>query len=147
MKPAWRNTILLGDVRATLRTLPEKIFHAVITSPPYWALRSYLPKDHADKPLEIGSERTLAEYVATMVDVFGEVRRVMRDDGVLFLNLGDSYGNDSKWGGQTGGKHVKHLHGKSDIGLQEHSQRDLLREIQQFSRDAHQRQDDWKNRN
>lgn len=53
---------------------------------------------------QIGLEKTPAEYVAKMVDVFREVRRVLRDDGTLWLNLGDSYSNDTKWGGTSGGK-------------------------------------------
>lgn len=63
----------------------------IVTSPPYWALRSYLRKDHPDKALEIGSESTPQEYVATMVGVFRELWRVLRDDGTVWLNLGDSY--------------------------------------------------------
>jgi len=51
-----------------------------------------------------------------MVAVFREVRRVLRDDGVLWLNLGDSYANDAKWGGASGGKHVEALHGNSGVG-------------------------------
>lgn len=51
-----------------------------------------------------------------MVEVFREVRRVLRDDGTLWLNLGDSYANDGKWGGSTGGKHASALHGNSGIG-------------------------------
>jgi hypothetical protein len=57
-------------------------------------------------------------YVCGMVAVFREVRRVLRDDGVCFLNLGDSYANDGKWGGSTGGKHVAALHGDSSVGRQ-----------------------------
>lgn len=112
-----RNQILIGDCRETLRTLPAGLFHCAMTSPPYWGLRSYLPKGHADKALEIGSEPTPEAFIATMVEVFREVRRVLRDDGVLFVNLGDSYCDDSKWGGATGGKHVKRLHGEP-IGRQ-----------------------------
>jgi DNA modification methylase len=65
---------------------------------------------------QIGLEATLAEYVQTLVAVFRDVRRVLRDDGVLWLNLGDSYANDTKWGGSSGGKHVSALHGESGIG-------------------------------
>jgi DNA modification methylase len=75
-----------------LPTLPEKSVHVCITSPPYFALRSYLPKDHADKHREIGSEPTPEAFISTMVAVFREVRRVLRDDGVLWMNLGDGYG-------------------------------------------------------
>jgi DNA modification methylase len=67
---------------------------------------------------QIGLEPTVEAYVAELVAVFREVRRVLRDDGVLFLNLGDSYANDGKWGGSSGGKHVTALHGNSGIGRQ-----------------------------
>lgn len=62
---------------------------------------------------QIGLERTPDEYVANLVEVFRDVKRVLRDDGTLWLNLGDSYANDGKWGGHTGGKHAKGLHGSS----------------------------------
>lgn len=83
--------ILLGDCRAVLATLSDASVHCCVTSPPYWGLRSYLPEDHRDKALEIGSEPTLQLWVQTMVEVFREVRRVLREDGTLWLNLGDAY--------------------------------------------------------
>lgn len=55
-------------------------------------------------------------FVEQMVDVFREVRRVLRDDGTFWLNLGDSYANDTKWGGRTSGKHAKAQHGDTGIG-------------------------------
>lgn len=109
---------LLGDCRATLPTLPERSVQCIVTSPPYFGLRSYLPADHADKPLEIGQETTPADFIRTMVEVFTHLHRVLKDDGTLWLNLGDSYANDAKWGGSTGGKHVTALHGDSSIGRQ-----------------------------
>lgn len=93
--------ILQGDCRAVLKTLPADSVHCCVTSPPYWALRSYLPDDHADKHLEIGSEPTLQAWVATMVEVFREVRRILRPDGTLFLNLGDAYAGARGAGGIT----------------------------------------------
>lgn len=83
--------VVEGDVLSTLRTFPERSVQAVVTSPPYWGLRSYLPKDHPLKPFEIGTEKTPQEYVEKIVAVFREVRRVLRDDGVCWLNLGDCY--------------------------------------------------------
>ncbi len=65
---------------------------------------------------QLGLEPTPEEYVANMVAVFREVRRVLRDDGTVWLNLGDSYANDGKWGGSTGGKHVTALHGDTGAG-------------------------------
>ena len=74
------------DVRDTLRTLPEASVHTVCTSPPYFGLRDYGTGDK-----QIGLETTPDEFVAALVDVFREVKRVLRDDGTLWLNLGDTY--------------------------------------------------------
>lgn len=95
-------TVLRGDCREVLPTLPAGSVQACVTSPPYYGLRSYLPDGHPDKAKEIGLEQTPDEYVAAMVEVFREVRRVLRDDGVLLLNVGDSYAGS--WGAQ--GKRV-----------------------------------------
>ncbi len=87
-KPAFGRdgvTIHLGDCREILRGLPANSVHCCVTSPPYFGLRDY----GCDG--QIGLESTPAEFVAQMVAVFREVRRVLRDDGVLWLNLGDSY--------------------------------------------------------
>lgn len=106
--------ILQGDCRQVLDTLPEASVQCCVTSPPYWGLRSYLPTDHPLKALEIGSEPTVDEWVATMVDVFRRVRRVLRDDGVLFLNLGDSYHGGGRGGdyasGTLNGRQPDHSH-------------------------------------
>lgn len=83
--------VIVGDCMTELAKLPANHFHACMTSPPYFALRSYLPSGHPDKDKEIGSEPTPDEFVATMVTVFREVGRVLRDDGFLWVNLGDSY--------------------------------------------------------
>ena len=77
--------IIQGDCIEGLRTLPDASVHCCVTSPPYWGLRDY---GHAG---QIGLESTPEAYVARMVEVFREVRRVLRDDGTLWLNLGDSY--------------------------------------------------------
>lgn len=83
--------VLQGDARETLPTLDAGSVHMAVTSPPYWALRSYLPKDHPLKSLELGSESTPELYVENLVGVFDHVKRVLRDDGVIFVNLGDTY--------------------------------------------------------
>ena len=88
-----------GDALDSLRQLPDSCVHCVITSPPYWNLRSYLPSDDVGKELEIGSEPTPELFVERLVEVFREVRRVLRDDGTLWLNLGDSYAATGKSGG------------------------------------------------
>lgn len=103
-------TIHTGDCREVLRTLADQSVHCCVTSPPYFGLRDYGVAG------QIGLEQTPAEFVAELVVVFREVRRVLRDDGTLWLNLGDSYANDGKWGGSSGGKHASALHGNTSIG-------------------------------
>ena len=83
--------ILYGDALASLQTLDAGSVQCCVTSPPYWGLRSYLPADHPLKHLEIGAEKTPGEYIKKLVAVFREVRRVLRNDGVLWLNLGDTF--------------------------------------------------------
>lgn len=98
-----RAQVLEGDVRATLATLPASSVHCVVTSPPYWGLRSYLPRAHPLKALEIGQEATPEAYVATLVDVFREVRRVLHPSGTVWVNIGDSYAATGKSGGGAQG--------------------------------------------
>jgi DNA modification methylase len=94
--------ILTGDALEQLRSLDDDSVDMVCTSPPYYALRSYLPDGHADKAREIGLEESPAEFVERLVAVFREVRRVLKRSGTLWLNLGDSYAGS--WGAQ--GKRV-----------------------------------------
>jgi len=77
--------IIQGDCLEGLRTLPDASVHCCVTSPPYWGLRDY---GHDG---QIGLESTPEAYVARMVEVFREVRRVLREDGTCWVNLGDSY--------------------------------------------------------
>jgi len=81
-----------GDCRELLRRLPDACVQTCVTSPPYWGLRDY------GHPGQIGLEETPAAFVAVMVDVFREVRRVLHDDGTLWLNLGDSYAQGVRGG-------------------------------------------------
>jgi DNA modification methylase len=92
--------ILLGDVREKLAELPDESVHCVVTSPPYFGLRDYGVAG------QIGLEPTPAEFVAVMVDVFREVRRVLRSDGVLWLNLGDSYAGGGTVGRNDAGRDI-----------------------------------------
>ena len=78
------------DVRDTLRTLPDASIHTVCTSPPYFGLRDYGAEG------QIGLEPTPEEFVAALVEVFREVKRVLRPDGTLWVNLGDSYAGSGK---------------------------------------------------
>jgi DNA modification methylase len=86
-------TLYQGDALAVLRALPPASVQTCITSPPYWGLRDY---GHAN---QLGLEPTPEQYVANLVAVFREVRRVLRDDGTLWLNLAASYFGSGKGGG------------------------------------------------
>ena len=94
----------VGDCRELLRQLPDGCINCCVTSPPYWGLRDY------GEPGQLGLEPTPAEYVANMLEVFREVRRVLRDDGTLWLNLGDCYATgagkvgDCPGGGEQGAR-------------------------------------------
>ena len=78
-------TLHTGDALTVLRTLPAGSARCCVTSPPYWGLRDYGTAG------QLGIERTPEEYVANLVEVFREVRRVLADDGTLWLVLGDTY--------------------------------------------------------
>jgi DNA modification methylase len=92
----------LGDCREVLATIPEGSVHCCVTSPPYWGLRDYGVDG------QLGLERSPDEYVARLVDVFRDVRRVLRPDGSLWLNLGDCYATGR---GRTSGLKPKDLAG------------------------------------
>jgi DNA modification methylase len=77
--------ILVGDCLDVLPTLPAGSIQCCVTSPPYWGLRDY------DCHEQLGLEPTIEEYLSNMVSVFLEVWRVLRDDGTLWVNMGDSY--------------------------------------------------------
>lgn len=101
--------ILVGDVRTRLTEIPDDSIQSCITSPPYWGLRDY---GHDG---QIGLEQAPDDYVAQMVDVFSEVRRVLKDDGTLWLNLGDSYAGSGKGpagnlGANHNERHLEHKH-------------------------------------
>ena len=90
-----------------------------VTSPPYFGLRSYLPDDSPDKPLEIGLEETPEQYVARMIEVFRCVRDVLTDDGTLWVNIGDSYaggggGNYSKGTRNNSGQNITNVRNRTD---------------------------------
>jgi DNA modification methylase len=99
----WFNRCHFGDCLETMRRMPDGIAQTCVTSPPYFGLRDY---GHAG---QIGLEETPAAFVAKLVEVFREVRRLLKDDGTLWLNLGDSYagswGAQGRSGGNTDGKH------------------------------------------
>ena len=88
------NKIHCGDAVEVLRSLPAESVNCVVTSPPYYALRDYGVAG------QIGLERSPEEYVDKMVEVFTECRRVLRSDGTLWLNIGDSYAGSNKGKGK-----------------------------------------------
>lgn len=100
--------ILQGHWIDVLKTLPDESVQMCVTSPPYFGLRSYLPKDHPLKHLELGTEKTPKEYISKLVDGFREVNRVLKKDGVIWVNIGDSFCSTDKWGGGKGGNTGKH---------------------------------------
>jgi DNA modification methylase len=102
--------IIEGNCLEMLRRIPDQSVHCCVTSPPYWGLRDYGVAG------QFGLERTPEEYVTRMVDVFREVRRVLRDDGTLWLNLGDSYTGSGKGGNPENGKQATNQ-GSQTIGV------------------------------
>lgn len=85
----YKNKLLIGDSKKIIDSLPEKIVNTIVTSVPYWGLRDYGVKG------QMGMEDTPEEYIYNMTEVFKSAKRVLRDDGTLWLNIGDGY-----WGGK-----------------------------------------------
>ena len=83
--PAPSSRVYHGDALSVLSTLPDGAYQAAITSPPYWGLRDY------GTIAQIGSEDKVEEYIHRLVEVFGELRRVLKEDGTFWLNMGDCY--------------------------------------------------------
>lgn len=122
-----RTTLHHGDAATTLACLPDVSVDCIVTSPPYFGLRDYGVDG------QIGTEASPAEFVAAMVAVFREARRVLTDDGTLWLNLGDSYNahpgqrkvsdkagaKQASKRGSTGSpsRHVEGLPAKNMIGI------------------------------
>lgn len=101
----------IAPVQEWLCGLPSNSVDEWASSPPYYGLRSYLPKDHPMKAHEIGTESTPKEYVDKMVKVFGEAHRVLKPTGIFFLNLGDSYAQQGGNGRQGAVYKAKDLYG------------------------------------
>ncbi len=96
-----------ADCRDGLKEIETNSVQCCVTSPPYWGLRSYLRKNHPMKSREIGQEKTPGAFVQALVDVFSEVHRVLKDDGTVWLNLGDSYAGSGKGRGGCGPSSAK----------------------------------------
>lgn len=83
--------ILQGDALEELRKLPDKCCSVCVTSPPYYNARDYGAAD------QLGTESSPEEYTRKLVEAFREVARVLKDDGTLWLNIGDSYASSQPW--------------------------------------------------
>jgi len=89
----YLNKIFCCDALKGFKKLPDNSINSIVTSPPYYSLRSYLNDNHPDKKLEIGLENTPQHYIDNLVRVFREGRRVLKSDGNLWIVIGDSYAN------------------------------------------------------
>jgi site-specific DNA-methyltransferase (adenine-specific) len=84
-RPGGLSVLILGDARAVLAGMPDECAQTVVTSPPYWSLRDYGIAG------QVGLEDSVDDFIDALADVFEDVRRVLRADGTLWLNIGDSY--------------------------------------------------------
>lgn len=92
--------IIQGDVRQKLALVPDDTFHCCVTSPPYWGMRDYGYEG------QIGAETEINDYIAHLVKVFREVRRVLRPDGTLWLNIGNTYTSGGRTWRQSDAKNM-----------------------------------------
>lgn len=90
---------IVGDTRAVTATIPDGSVDLILTSPPFLALRSYLPADHESKHLEIGSESNPAAFIDVLLELTAEWRRILAPHGSLVVELGDSYAGSGGSGG------------------------------------------------
>ena len=101
------NTIICGDALETLKNFPDESINCSITSPPYYGLRDYHKKE------QIGREKTVEEYLDRLINVFREVRRVLKKDGTCFIVIGDSYAGTSSKKEQRDPKYPKGRNGQN----------------------------------
>lgn len=90
--PDWlesnsQNALLHGDSVEVLKQFPDESVNCVITSPPYWGVREYSGDGH------LGQEDTVDEFIDNLLEIFAEIRRILKDDGSFWLNIGDTYNN------------------------------------------------------
>ena len=105
--PIQLDHIYTGDCLEVLKTLPDESVHCCITSPPYYALRDYGVDG------QIGREATPKEYISRLTEVFTEVRRVLRSDGTLWLNISDTYAGKGNQGSYVDAKNPKGRNGQA----------------------------------
>lgn len=99
MRKNTKSLVLVGDAYEQLKKIGSKSVQCVVTSPPYWSLRDYEVEG------QLGQESTPSEYVSKLVAIFSEVKRVLKDDGIMWLNLGDTFVGSS----QSSGANLKTL--------------------------------------
>lgn len=122
---------LIGDTREVVASLPDNSVDLILTSPPFLALRSYLPADHPDKAREIGSEATPADFLDVLLDLTEEWARVLAPHGSIAVELGDTYagsgggGGDYNEGGRRDGQ-ARFL-GSNGQGKSQQDERNALR--------------------
>lgn len=109
---------MLGDAKKQLKNIPDKFINTIVTSPPYYGLRDYGMKG------QIGLENSPKDYINKIVDLFRDCKRVLKDDGTLWLNIGDSYWSNKNRNGyewdENKGKNKNHMlrpGGNNDLGL------------------------------
>lgn len=104
------NTITCSDALSFTQTLPADSVDCIVTSPPYFGLRDYGVAG------QWGSEDSPRAFIDNLITLFSEIKRALKPTGTVWVNLGDSYANDTKWGGRTSGKHAAGLQGTKQIG-------------------------------
>ncbi len=106
-----QSKVIIGEALTELRNLGPESVQCCVTSPPYWGLRDYGVSN------QLGLEKTPEEYVAKMVEIFREARRVLRKDGTLWLNLGDSYMGSGQDSGKQEGTQSQSIAGGRKVGV------------------------------
>lgn len=120
MNGMYVDKLFHGHANVVLDTFPEKIANCVVTSPPYYGLRDYEEKD------QLGLEDTPEEYIKNMVEVFRKVSRVLKDDGTLWVNIGDSYFGSRKGGNQAKYKNFESVRAKIKWNHDEIKPKDMI---------------------
>lgn len=122
-EPISMRQIIHGDALTELRKMPAGYVYTCVTSPPYWGLRDYGEDD------QLGLEPTPDEYVARLVGIMAEVKRVLRDDGTLWLNLGDSYAGGAGGRGD-GNSEIGRADGTTGRPSQKHNGKRIPRRVE-----------------
>lgn len=105
-----KNKIIHGETLEEIKKIPDNSIDMVISSPPYYGLRSYLPNGHPDKLKEIGLENSFEEYLKKILLITNEIKRVLKNSGSFWLNMGDCFG-----GSGMGISYVGHTKGPNSI--------------------------------